>query len=125
VTFAPFDWRKNMEESARSLAEILRARLGRRDDRPLHLIAHSQGSLVARRALQILGARTARQLVRHLVLLGPASYGTFSAAFALAGNHEMLELFQRFYVAIPDNFTTTLQTFTGLYQLLPWKQEDS
>jgi pimeloyl-ACP methyl ester carboxylesterase len=74
-----FDWRKNIDESATVLADTIRGRASQRS-RPLHLIAHSQGSLVARRALQLVGADLARQLVSNLVLLGPASAGTFEAA---------------------------------------------
>jgi hypothetical protein len=64
----PFDWRKDIERSALLLADRIRNRLGR-PPRPLHVIAHSQGTLVARRAIQMLGADQARKLVNHLVLL--------------------------------------------------------
>ena len=36
---------------------------------------------MARRALQLLGRDEARRIVKHLVLLGPANFGSFSAAF--------------------------------------------
>ena len=44
---------------------------------------------LARRAIQILGPELARRLVASLVLLGPTTAGTFSAAFALAGSHDL------------------------------------
>src|SRR5439155_24989144 len=75
VTVFPFDWRKNIEASAAALVDQIRGRLGRKP-RPLHLIAHSQGALVARRAIQILDADQAMRLVNTLVLLGPANFGT-------------------------------------------------
>ncbi|MBI1344885.1 hypothetical protein GC163_01200 [bacterium] len=119
-----FDWRKNLEESAARLAASIQARVGR-TTHPLHLIAHSQGSLVARRALQLLGPKLARQLVSHLVLLGPASYGTFSAAFAIAGSHETIQTVSDWGVKLPNQFEQVLQSFTGLYQLIPWKKKDA
>lgn len=115
-----FDWRKHIDASAAPLAELIRARTAARP-RPLHLIAHSQGSLVARRALQMLGPEVARRVVNSLVLLGPATAGTFSAAFALAGSHDLLDTAARWGLAPPDDFAAVLQSMTGLYQLLPWR----
>lgn len=119
VTIHAFDWRKDIDCSAMRLADQIRARSGRKL-RPLHLIAHSQGSLIARRAVQILGADQARRLVNNLILLGPATFGTFSAVFALAGTHESLDVARKYGVKIPNGFETVMQSFTGLYQLLPW-----
>jgi len=118
-----FDWRKDIEESARLLAGLIQERANRRF-RPLHLIAHSQGTIVARRALQQVGEDLARRLVNNLVLLGPATAGTFSAAFAIAGSHEMIEAIRRYHIVdVPPGFTQVLQSMTGLYQLLPWRTE--
>jgi hypothetical protein len=116
------DWRKELEESARALAALVRDRASRRF-RPLHLVAHSQGSLVARRALQLLGADLSRQLVKNLVLLGPASGGTLAAALAIAGTHETIEAIRRFGIRIPPGIAKVFQSMTGLYQLLPWRTE--
>jgi len=114
----PFDWRKDLERSAMLLADRIRNRQGK-PARPLHIIAHSQGALVARRAIQMLGSEKAHQLVNSLVLLGPANYGTFSAAFALAGTHETIAEVERWGVTFPPDLGDVLQSFTGLYQLLP------
>ncbi len=114
------DWRKDAEEPARSLAELIRARADQRL-RPLHLIAHSQGSLIARRALQLLGRELARQLVANLVLIGPTTAGSFLAITALAGSHEFLEVMRRHRVDPPSGFEKTLRTMSSLYQLIPWR----
>lgn len=119
VEIHAYDWRKDIDRSATLLADRIRARLGGKP-RPLHLIAHSQGTLVARRAIQLLGEVQARRLVTHLVLVGPASFGTLSAALALAGTHGSLETARNFGVKIPTGFDAVLRSFTGLYQLLPW-----
>ena len=117
-----FDWRKSYDEAAESLAALIRDRANHRF-RPLHLVAHSQGSLVARRALQLLGSDLARRLVSNLVLLGPATGGTFSAAFAIAGSHSLIETVRRYGIQAPPGFSEVLQSLTGLYQLLPWRTE--
>ncbi len=117
-----FDWRKHVDVSANAVADVIRDRANNRP-RPLHLIAHSQGSLVARRALQLLGPDLGRRLVDNLVLLGPATAGSFSAAFGIAGTHEFLDTVQRYGIVPPDGFAEVLQSMSGLYQLLPWRME--
>jgi hypothetical protein len=115
-----YDWRKDLEASAVLLADVLRERLNQRF-RAMHLVAHSQGALVARRALQMVGAPVARELVNHLVLLAPITRGTFAAALALAGRPEALEAVRRFAVPAPPGFGKVLRSMIGLYQLLPWR----
>lgn len=112
------DWRKDVELAAARLEGRLRV-LGR-DARPVHLVAHSQGALVARRALQRLGEREARRIVRNLVLIGPANFGSFSAALGLSGGGELIRLARRFAVEPADGFQSVAATFTSLYQLLPF-----
>lgn len=121
VRTAAFDWRKDIDESAALLAETIRSFAEEHPGRPFFLIAHSQGSLVARRALQLLGKETARRIVNRLILLGPASYGTFSAAFAIAGNHQLIQALAEYGLNWPDDLSAVLQSMSGLYQLLPWK----
>ena len=117
-----FDWRKAVDESAGVLANLIRDR-AKRPFRPLHLIAHSQGTIVARRAVQLLGADLGRRLVSNLVLLGPATAGTFASAFAFAGQNGLLETVRRFGIKPPPGFKETLQSMSGLYQLLPWRRD--
>src|SRR5262249_37471924 len=62
-----FDWRKHVDAAAAPLAELIRERAAARP-RQFHLVAHSQGSLVARRAIQMLGPDLARRLIDTLVL---------------------------------------------------------
>ena len=117
-----FDWRKDIEESAGTLAALIRDR-ARLRFRPLHIIAHSQGTVVARRAVQLVGSDLARQLVTNLVLLGPATAGTFAAAFAIAGTSSLIDTVRQYHIEPPPGFAQVLQSMTGLYQLLPWRTE--
>jgi hypothetical protein len=121
VSVHPVDWRKHVDVSADALVARLRFLSG--FGQPIHLIAHSQGALAARRALQKLneaGEKGVLDLVKHFVLLGPANFGTFSAAFAIAGSHETLDLFRRYAVSPGQGFGRVLGSMTGLYQMLPW-----
>lgn len=123
TTYFPVDWRKNLEESAERLANQLVAR-SNANQRPIYVVAHSQGALVARRAIEILGQDVARQVVKHLVMIGPANRGTFSALFAIAGSHESIEMAKKYFLNPPPEFITALQSMNGVYQLLPLKPDD-
>ena len=78
---------------------------------------------MARRALQLLGRDEARRIVRHLVLLGPANFGSFSAAFALAGNHSLLPMVRKLAIEPRQGFQQVLASMTGMYQLLPFDRD--
>jgi hypothetical protein len=123
VRTAGFDWRKDIDESAALLAETVRSFAAENPQRPLFVVAHSQGSLVARRALQLLGRDAARRLVNRLILLGPASFGTFSAAFAVAGSHSTIDTLAHYGLRWPDDLNAVLQSMSGLYQMIPWKPD--
>ena len=115
-----YDWRKDLEGAALALAGVIKDREDLRF-RPLHLIAHSQGSLVARRAIQLLGADLAPRLVKSLILLGPMTAGSFLALTAMSGEFGMLQAIRRLGLRPPEGFDGTLRTFSGLYQMLPWR----
>ncbi len=122
VRTAAFDWRKDIDESAALVRQRIESYAAEFPNRPLFLIAHSQGSLVARRALQMMGKDSARRLVNRLILLGPASFGTFSAAFAIGGNHESIAALADYGLEWPDDLGEVLQSMSGLYQMVPWKE---
>ena len=121
VEFHPVDWRKDLEVAAYGLVQrILENR--RNSTKPLFLAAHSQGALVARRALQMLGPEAARRMVQHVLLLGPANAGTFSAVLAVSGAHSFLDLAKTLHRDPGPAFLEALKTFTGLYQLFPYNR---
>jgi pimeloyl-ACP methyl ester carboxylesterase len=116
------DWRKDLEIAAKGLHDRL-IELGEGESpRPVHLVAHSQGAMVARRALQLLGAAQATRIVKHLVLLGPANAGSFSAALALSGDHESIPMLRKLAFEPVDGFRSVFATMSGLYQLMPWDE---
>ncbi len=123
VALFPVDWRKNLEEAAEQLCGHLQKMING-SKQPIHVVAHSQGALVARRGIQLLakamGQARVLDRLKNLVLLGPANYGTFSAAFALAGTADLIRRVSPFIVSPEQGFPTLLQSMSGIYQLLPW-----
>jgi len=107
-----YDWRQGLDQLGAALAERIRA-----DNRPVVLIGHSMGGMVARMAL----ARLPRRLVRKLVLLGTPNFGSYAPVQALRGTYPFV---RRVSLLDPVHTPEVLaaevfKTFPGLYQLLP------
>ncbi len=107
-----YDWRRGLDELGSALAERIRA-----EQRPVILIGHSMGGMVARMAL----ARLPRRLVRKLVLLGTPNFGSYAPVQAFRGTYPFVRR-----VTLLDPLHTpevlaaeVFNTFPGLYQLLP------
>lgn len=118
VEFLGVDWRKDMDLTAAQCATRLRILSAQQC--VVHLVAHSQGALIARKAIQILGATDACDVVKNMILVGPANYGTFSAALALGSGHMFLRWAHLLLVEPLRGFQRVLSSMTALYQLLPW-----
>jgi pimeloyl-ACP methyl ester carboxylesterase len=132
----PYDWRKDIEHTTvgHRLKDLIQA-IGSAV-KPVHIVTHSQGALVARWALWKLacelGPGAARSLVGKIILLGPATYGSFVVALAVAGSLDQIpvcKLFPRPGLWVQS----AVASFTAFYQLMPWNpaltpsllQEDS
>ena len=83
VHYWPFDWRLHPARNAARLLEELVAHAGP----AVHLVAHSQGGLVAKQALQ---QDVAGRWVARVVTLGTPFLGTLAAQQALAGEAPLL-----------------------------------
>jgi len=113
-----YDWRQNIDDLAPLLGQTIVA-----SKPPVYLVTHSLGSLVARRALQQLATQRTPEWVLSnvgaLVMLGPCTSGTLSAALGLAGATNQLPGFNTLPTP-PPYVQKTLATFTSLYQALPF-----
>ncbi len=117
-----FDWRRNIEDAAAGLALFLQNLRRQAPQWDIHVIAHSQGALVARRALQNLQSdRPTLDKVRNLVLLAPANFGSMSAVRGLGNEATEVDFVRKFAVEPGAGFNSVLGTFSGLYQLIPFE----
>jgi pimeloyl-ACP methyl ester carboxylesterase len=121
----PVDWRKDLEAASIRFRDFLTALMAEKKQLPIHVVAHSQGAMVARRGLQLLrdslGEEAVLSRVKNLILLGPANRGSFSAASVMAGVHTFLDKAAKVFVTPPpEGLKAIMQSMTGVYQLLPW-----
>ena len=113
VTVHDYDWRGNLDELAAALAARVRD-----DPAPgIHLVAHSMGGLIARRALQ--SPHLAR--VRRLVTLGTPHGGSYGAVQAIRGTYPVVRRLAALDRLHDADFLASqvFSTFPSLYQMLP------
>ena len=114
VHYWPFDWRLAPASNAARLIQ----ELGAAGSAPVHLVAHSQGGLVAAHALA--EDRNARWLAR-VVTLGTPFLGAHAAQQALEGEAPLLQRLAWLdpHHTAKDLARSPLATWPGLQALLP------
>jgi pimeloyl-ACP methyl ester carboxylesterase len=112
--FFPFDWRLSIRDSAKALADYVE-----RTGRPVHIIAHSMGGLVARAAAE--PGTAASTLNKKVVMLGTPNYGSFSPVLAFRGSHEIARklAFLDIHHSNDEYRSELFMGFPGLYEMLP------
>jgi pimeloyl-ACP methyl ester carboxylesterase len=112
VEFHGYDWRLGLEELGANLAARIAA-----DARPVTLVAHSMGGLVARRAVAVLPKR----LVRRLVMMGVPNEGSFAPVQALRGTYPFVRNMSTLDRKHSPEYLAenVFGTFPGLYHMLP------
>jgi pimeloyl-ACP methyl ester carboxylesterase len=115
VDFHSYDWRLGLDELGATLTERIAA-----DGRPVTLVAHSMGGLVARRAVRMLPKR----LVRRLIMLGVPNEGSFAPVQALRGTYPFVRNMSALDRKHSPEYLAqhVFGTFPGLYQMLPSPQ---
>ena len=111
-----YDWRRDNRAAARKLAQAAKGWLDRwratsgASDAKLVLVAHSMGGLISQYFLEVLGGW---KDARALVTFGTPYRGSLNALGFLANG------FSAGVGPLKLDLTSTLATFTGIYQLLP------
>ena len=108
-----YDWRADLAQLAGQFAARLRA-----DAAPgIHVVAHSMGGLIARRAL----AAPGMQHVRRFITLGTPHGGSFGAVQALRGTYPVVRRLAALDRQHDAEFLSgeVFNTFPSLHQMLP------
>ena len=120
-----FDWRKSIQNSAQKLATQVQVELDAHD-KPIRILAHSMGGLVAR-ALLAANPNLWEQMTRRggrLVMLGTPNYGSYVPAQVFTQQHKLMKLMAAADLRNDlEDLTDVVREFPGLMEMLPFKDE--
>ncbi|MEA3213732.1 MAG: hypothetical protein QOE70_6789 [Chthoniobacter sp.] len=115
----PYDWRDSVEASAEALRKRIAAE---KTDRPIRLLAHSMGGLVARAMITNHPDLWAKLLARggRLVMLGTPNGGSYVIPRLLFGADETLRMLdQADAVHTAAQLSAIIAGFPGVLEMLP------
>lgn len=124
VMFHPFDWRKDITVQGSILASRIRKETNiSESNNTVYLLAHSMGGLVSRAALKLLHDKDEDEKVTRLIMLGTPNYGSFLPIQVLSGYSSLVRMLAALdqINSEADLVNNILNTFPGLYQMLPAK----
>lgn len=118
-----YDWRRPIQEVGASAARFIQTRLAGDERRPLHVVGHSMGGLVARMALisdpALMRGFNSRPGSR-LVMLGTPNGGSHTMALALLGRSMAVKALAALSLSQDlGDITAILRAWPGAIQLLP------
>lgn len=110
--FFPFDWRLGLDRLGANVA----AQIEKEKAEQVHIVAHSMGGLVARAAID-----RVKEKVGRFVMLGTPNFGSFAPVQCIRGIYDMVKklAFLDGSHSAKDIAADVLNTFPGLYQMLP------
>ena len=111
----PYDWRRAPSVTAEVLAAFVRQQRIK-DNRPIHLVCHSMGGLVARHYCRLYPDEASSALAQ-IVLLGTPNYGSVDAVQNLTIGSKAISLLTRLNAA--NDPLGIVRSAPGVYSLLP------
>ncbi len=122
-----YDWRKSLSSASFDLAHFIHREFHGED---VTLVAHSMGGLVAR---TLLLDQTNRKLVKRLIMLGTPNYGSFEVPQIFTGIQGTVKSLITLAGGLTGFFSSSpktemlelLDSFPGVYQLMPWPEKVS
>lgn len=121
-----FDWRKDLNTSARELEAQIDANFG--NDSPVHIVAHSMGGLLARTFIKnhperwekMWDTESSGRSGGRLIMLGTPNHGSFAIPLLINGLGGAIGTLAmvNVWLDIPDLLRIT-NSFVGTYQMLP------
>ena len=119
-----YDWRLDIDVSARRLAEQI-TRFA--NQKPVHLLVHSMGGLVARRFIQLYGELwkslddpTGHHSGGRLIMLGTPNRGSYAIPLTLSGAETTIKILDLTdFTRSRQSVLQILNGFPGSYQMLP------
>jgi hypothetical protein len=123
-----YDWRLSVADAADKFGAVLDASMTDAEQRqkPLRIVAHSLGGLVARLALKDRWPRFNAIQGSRLVQFGTPNAGSHSIAAVLTGRDGFVQMIERWldWKHNMREFLDIVRDFPGVLQLLPWPGED-
>ncbi|MDD3519238.1 MAG: CHAT domain-containing protein, partial [Chromatiales bacterium] len=123
-----YDWRLSIVKAAEHFGDELDVAMkeARQRGKPLHLVAHSMGGLVARLALKDRWDEFKSIPGSRLLQLGTPNGGSHAMATVLLGRDDFVQMIERWFDwrhGMHD-FLEIVREFPGVLELLPWPGDD-
>ena len=123
-----YDWRLSIQETAAGFGRELDKAMQDAESRgkPLRIVAHSMGGLVARLAMKGRWDRFKTLSGSRLLQLGTPNQGSHSMAAVLLGRDDFVQIIERWFDWKHDmrEFLGIVRDFPGVLELLPWPETD-
>ncbi len=122
-----YDWRLSMVDAAASFGTMLDTAMADAEKRgkPLRILAHSMGGLVARLALSTRWERFKAIPGSRMLQLGTPNQGSHSIAGVLLGRDDFVQTIENIDLRHDmAEFLAIVREFPGVLQLLPWPGEN-
>ena len=123
-----YDWRLSIVAAAQKFGDALDQAMQDADKRrkPVRIVAHSMGGLVARLALKGRWERFKALPGSRLLQLGTPNRGSHSMAAVLLGRDDFVQMIARWLDWKHDmrDFLGIVRDFPGVLELLPWPVEN-